>query len=140
MKRLLILPLAFLLTGCVVTASGRVPVPVHPPHHHEGPGDPPAPPPPAPARPLSREEVADLSMRIAAERGYGRAHIEKLERKGHERWKVKIEGWASGAEGKLELELDGWDGRVLELEDEREHDDGKKKWKEKKEKKDRDDD
>jgi len=103
---LLACALALLAQGCVVTARY-----VPPPHHR----------PPAPSPYLSDEEIADVAIEIARERGYRDFHIEELEREDGHRWEVEIEGWVDGSRSELKLVLDGRNGVVLEIRDKRSH-------------------
>ena len=92
--------------GCVFTV-GTPP----PPHRHK---------PPAP-RLLTQAEIAEVATRIAHQRGYHQFQIEEIEQEDGPHWEVEIEGWAGSRRGKLELWLDGWDGRVLKIKDKRKH-------------------
>ena len=76
--------------------------------------------------PLSKGEIVEIASWVARDRGYTDFWIEEIEREDHHRWEIEIKGWVGRQRGELEMELDGWDGRILEIEDKRKkhkHDD-----------------
>ena len=94
--------------GCFLAVSGGS----APPHR--------APHPPRP-HPLTRQEIVNLAIGIAHERGYHDLRIEEIEREDDYRWEIEIRGWVGSRRAELELVLDGWDGHVLDVEDKRKH-------------------
>lgn len=106
----LLMVLSTVLVGCTLSLQAY-------PTHHDSP--------PPPERhphqgPLSRSEIVEIASWIARDRGYTEFRIEEIEREDDHRWEIEIEGWVGGRRGELEMELDGWDGRILEIDDDRE--------------------
>ena len=101
------------LVGCTLTMRAY-PAPHDPPpappaeHAHRG--------------PLSKGEILEIASWIARDRGYTDFRVEEIEREDDHRWEIEIAGWVGRQRGELEMELDGWDGRILEIEDERDDD------------------
>ena len=114
---MLLMVVSTVLVGCALSLRAY-PAPHDPPpppsegHPHRG--------------PLSRGEIVEIASWVARDRGYTEFWIKEIEREDHHRWEIEIEGWVDRQRGKLEMELDGWDGRILEIEDKRKrhkHDD-----------------
>lgn len=103
--------MATILTGCTLSMRAYPaprdpsPRPVPEAHPHRG--------------PLSKGEIVEIASWVARDRGYTDFWIEEIEREDHHRWEIEIEGWVGRQRGELEMELDGWDGRILEIEDKR---------------------
>ena len=101
------------LVGCTLTMRA-----------HPTPRDIPSPPPADHSQrgPLSKGEILEIASLIARDRGYTDVRVEEIEREDDHRWEIEITGWVGRQRGELEMELDGWDGRILEIEDERDDD------------------
>ncbi len=106
---LLLMVVSTVLVGCALSLRAY-------PAHHD-------PPPPSEGHPhqgpLSRGEIVEIASWVARDRGYTDFWIEEIEREDHHRWEIEIEGWVGRQRGELEMELDGWDGRILEIKDKR---------------------
>ena len=103
-----LLALAASSQGCFLAVSGGSRAPHRAPH------------PPRP-QPLTRQEIANLAIGIAHERGYRDLHIDEMEREDDYSWEIEIRGWVGSRRAELELVVDGWDGHVLDVEDKRDH-------------------